>query len=539
MMKRLLLILLAVLLLAGCGAKEETLEQNGELCYPGLRWGMTLAEAEQALGIKDYRVIDDRDYSDENVGAFIYKYYDIAVDGGELFLPAKEVRICFRGYTKEAEPMLSQVTVVYPAGTDADALRTALEKNLGPGEAVEYLPAVRWMGSNIMADYMSEGYFLREAADQVADGHLARLCDPATSVTLFAGAEDHDLEFYDLKPGEIALDFHGHITEELQKDPEPTRSPALRRTAFSGEGLLVFPGTMWSMTAHEVCTLLDLPDAVLTDGKLTAELDFAGHPARVIFEFKTWFGELEPGLVSVEVRFTETPEGLQEQQAAATVADFLHPKKMDWYRELTGGDPADPAVALEADGDVLMLRSSLTLAAQLNQMDQPDPYAAVKALFDSETGDKWYRCALECLYESPAQLNLGALFAGAIGDRVEGVELETMLERYDLTTISTIANVRVTLELMEQVLDRYFGVTAADCDPGTFDESWMYCAETGSYLNLAVAGNGIHPRFTDARTLENGDVALTYKHPGYGECTVTLRKTDSRWVLVSNLQTEE
>ncbi len=538
-MKRLLLILLAVLLLAGCGAKTEPLEENGELCYPGLRWGMTLAEAERALGLRDYRVIKDRDHADDNVYAHIYKYYDIAVDGGELFLPAKEVRLCFRGYTKEAEPMLSRVTVVYPAGTDADALQAELEKELGPGEPVEYFPAVRWKGSNIMADYMSEDYFLREAADHVAEGHLARLCDPATSVTLITGAEGHDLEMFELEPGETALEFQGFLTEELQKDPEPTRSPAPRRTAYSGEGLPVFPGTMWSMTAREVCTLLDLKDAALTGGTLSAELEFAGAPARVVFEFRTWFDGLEPGLVSAEVHFTEVPDGLRDLTAEAAVSDFLYPEKGDWYRELTGGDPADPAVTVELEGQVLKLQSFLTLAAQLNRMDQPDPYAEVKALFDPETGDEWYRCALECLYESPARLNLGELFAGAIGDRVEGPELETMLERYDLTTVSTVGNVRVTPDLMEQVLGRYFGITAADCDPGTFDESWMYCAETGSYLNLAMTGNGIRPRFTDARTLENGDVALTYEHPGYGQCTVTLRRTDDRWLIVSNLQTEE
>ena len=413
-----------------------------------------------------------------------------------------------------------------------------LEAELGKGAPVEYLPALRWTGSNLMADYMSEGYFLREAADLAESGHLARLCDPATSVTLIAGAEGHDLEFYDLKPGEIALEFHGFLTEELQKDPEPTRSPAPRRTAYSGEGLLVFPGTMWSMTAREVCTLLDLKDAALTDGTLTAELEFAGAPARVVFEFRTWFDELEPGLVSAEIHFTEVPDGFHDLTAEAAVSDFLHPDKGEWYRELTGGDPAGPAVTAALDGQVLTLRSDLTLAAQLNRMDRPDPWAEVKALFDPETGDEWYRCALECLYERPAQLNLGALFAGAVGDRVEGPELETMLERYDLTTIQTIANVRVTPELMEQVLDRYFGVTVGACDPETFDESWMYCDETGSYLNLTVAGNGIHPRFTDAATLDNGDVALTYQHPGYGECTVTLRKTNDRWLVVSNLKTE-
>ena len=37
-----------------------------------------MAEAQQALQLKDYAVRKDSDNSDENVYAFIYKYYDIA-----------------------------------------------------------------------------------------------------------------------------------------------------------------------------------------------------------------------------------------------------------------------------------------------------------------------------------------------------------------------------------------------------------------------------------------------------------------------------
>lgn len=546
-MKRMTVFLLLVLavLLAACGA-EPVLNDGGELCFPGLRWGMTLAEAEEALKLEDHTVIKDRDHSDSGGYALIYKYYDISIPGMELFVPAQEVRLSFRGYTREAEPMLAGVTVVYAPDADLAAVQKAVEAQLGPGTPDESMPTLAWYGENRQDQYMSEGCYLREAAEHVDYGHLRLLQFPATWLCLISGAEGHDLEFYDLEEGQFALSFGTGLIEVFQHDPDASRTPDAKRTAFAGEGLLVYPGTMWSMTAEQVQIALGINGEII-DGKLTAECDFAGFKGEATFIFESWFDDLEPGLTRVEVRAAGLEAYLEETLGACsgecwsgekTVSDFQSPVKTDWYQELTGMDPETTAASTARyDGQVLCLESPLTLAAQLNQSEKPDPYEEVKALFEKGTEDKWYQRALSCVYETPAQLDLGALFQGWIGEGFTEAELAVVLERYDEAVIGSVGQVSVSEEEMEAVLSHYFGVTLDQCDLGTFDESWMYCEETHSWLNLSMGG-GYVPEFLEAETLENGDIRLTYDHSWRGLCAVTLRHNGSHWQLLSNAQLE-
>lgn len=542
-MKRMLVLLALTLavLLAACGT-EPGLNDGGELCFPGLRWGMTLAEAEEALKLEDHTVIADRDFSDSGGYGMIYKYYDISVPGMELFVPAEEVRLCFRGYTREAEPMLAEVMVVYAPDADRAAVQKAVEAQLGPGTPDAYTPTLRLYGENRTDQYMSEGYYLREAARHVDYGHLELLQFPATWLDLISGAEGHDLEFYDLEEGEFALTFGTGLTEVFQHDPEASRQPDAKRTALAGEGLLVYPGTMWSMTAQQVQTALGIAGEVI-DGTMTAELPFGGQTAQVSFTFESWFDGFEPGLTRVEVKAAGLEAYLEETLGGSwsgekTVSEFLSPIKTDWYRELTGMDPETTAASTARyDGQILCLESSLTLAAQLNQSEKPDPYAEVKALFEKGTEDKWYQRALSCVYETPAQLDLGELFGGWIGEGFTEAELAVVLERYDEAVISSVGQVSVSEEEMDAILSRYFGVTLDQCDLGTFDESWMYCEKTASWLNLS-AGGGYVPEFLEVETLENGDIRLTYDHSWRGLCAVTVRRSGDHWQILSNIELE-
>lgn len=536
-----LLTILAALLLTACGG-EPALNDGGELCFPGLRWGMTVTEAEEALKLENYTVTEDRDHSDSGGYGFIYKYYDISIPGMELFVPAEEVRLSFRGYTREAEPMLAGVTVVYAPDADLAAVQKAVEAQLGPGTPDEYMPTLIWYGENRQDQYMSDGYYLREAAEHVDYGTMSVLQFPATWLDLISGAEGHDLEFYDLEEGEFALTFGTGLTEVFQHDPAASRKPDAKRTALAGEGLLVYPGTMWSMTAQQVQTALGIAGEVI-DGTMTAELPFGGQTAQVSFTFESWFDGFEPGLTRVEVKAAGLEAYLEETldgswSGEKTVSEFLSPIKTDWYRELTGMDPETTAASTARyDGQVLCLESSLTLAAQLNQSEQPDPYAQVKALFEKGTEDKWYQMALSCVYETPAQLDLGELFGGWIGEGFTEAELAVVLERYDEAVISSAGQVSVTAEEMDAILSRYFGVTLDQCDLGTFGESWMYCEETGSWLNLS-AGGGYVPEFLEAETLKNGDIRLTYDHSWRGLCAVTVRQNGDHWQILSNTTLE-
>lgn len=398
---------------------------------------------------------------------------------------------------------------------------------------------------------MSDGYYLGEAAGHVAYGTMGVLQFPATWLDLISGAEGHDLEFYDLEAGQFALSFGTGLTELFQHDPDASRTPDAERSAFVSDGLPVFPGTMWSMTAEQVQTALGIP-AQSVDGKLKADVTFAGFAGEAVFTFESWFEGFAPGLTEVELRFSGSTEGLEDiltdalgsaengvRASRQTVADFLSPTKLGWYQELTGADPAATAAATLtwADG-CLRLRSPLTLASQVNQNEQPDPYAEVKALFEKGTEDKWYQMALSCVYESPDRLDLGELFQGWIGEGFTEAELAVVKERYDEATIGAAGQVSVTKAEMESVLNRYFGVTLDQCDLGTFDQSWMYCEETGAWLNLSMGG-GFVPEILEAETLDNGDVVLTYtRRRGDTAYAVTLRKNGEQWQILSNITVE-
>lgn len=549
-MKRMtvLLALVLSLLLAACGGPAEAvLERDGLLCYPGLRWGMTAEEALEVLGGPEYEVLQDDDLSGKDVYAHIYKYYDIAISGTELYRPAQELRLFFRAYSREAAPMLDSVMVVYGPDTDAEALRAAVEAELGPGVPVAYMPEYIWEGTAPDSLYMSEEWYLETAAQYVDHGALALLQFPATRLSLLSGLEGHDLKFYDLEEGQTALYFSGSLADNFQLDPRPQYEPVTGRTAMRGGGVLVYPGTMWSMTAGEVRAALGV-DAPVLDGVLTAELPFGGQMARVSFTFETWFDDLEPGLTRVEVRAGGLEAYLEETLGASggdgwsgekNVSDFQSPVKTEWYQELTGMDPETTAASTACyDGQVLCLESPLTLAAQLNQSEKPDPYEEVKALFEKGAEDKWYQMALSCVYESPDRLDLGELFQGWIGEGFTEAELAVVKERYDEATIGAAGQVSVTEAEMETILNRYFGVTLDQCDLGTFDQSWMYCEETGAWLNLSMGG-GFVPEILEAETLDNGDVVLTYtRRRGDTAYAVTLRKNGGQWQILSNITLE-
>lgn len=137
-------------------------------------------------------------------------------------------------------------------------------------------------------------------------------------------------------------------------------------------------------------------------------------------------------------------------------------------------------------------------------------------------------------------MDLGQLFYDCTMDgKLTGAERETLLAVYEPEMIEDCANVRVTEDEMQAVLERYFGVDLADCDLGTMNQ-WQHCAETGAWVSLTATPNAFDPEFEGGEVLENGDTALYYRRSRRGDLrAVVLRNVDGVWQVQSNRIVEE
>lgn len=111
------LLLLLALLLCACGANPDPAE---ELAFPGTRWNMTPEELAAALGLPDGYETAEKD------GAF-----QIILRGCTAYGASADVVFSFGSYQPSGQFGLEYIQILYPEGTDAQAVRSALVKEYG------------------------------------------------------------------------------------------------------------------------------------------------------------------------------------------------------------------------------------------------------------------------------------------------------------------------------------------------------------------------------------------------------------------------
>lgn len=147
-MKRMLAVaLLLLLLLCACGG-EKNESDPAMLEYPGLKWGMTLEEVQEALGFADGDILDSQAGVPDPQRPVAAAYHDYSVGNLKIFgLPTARVVLRFHEYTGH-EPGLAEMVVYFPDGydgsaaTDMDALRKALTGQYG--KKAQAVTTVSW-----------------------------------------------------------------------------------------------------------------------------------------------------------------------------------------------------------------------------------------------------------------------------------------------------------------------------------------------------------------------------------------------------------
>ncbi len=143
--KTLCLLCALLLLLTGCGGKSKDKPDTWNLNFPGTHWGMTPAEVQEALSLEpsDYVQRYQPVFSMDEVRTDIW-------DGANA-----SITFMFEDQNGDHIYSLSSVWVLYPLGTDMEAVKKAMIQEYGkPSE--DRGERVVWYSEATYGDIMSE-----------------------------------------------------------------------------------------------------------------------------------------------------------------------------------------------------------------------------------------------------------------------------------------------------------------------------------------------------------------------------------------------
>ena len=296
---------------------------------------------------------------------------------------------------------------------------------------------------------------------------------------------------------------------------------------------------------HLTLTLSDGWTATLTDGSQTwteevtnpevraAWFDENGAPTAEDVEAWTYADRTEFYILEGTVRFTAHAAALNRAAAG---------------RE---GEPAlDRTVTVRAaveDGQIV-LDDSLAETVLAWLADPAPELAAARDLID---GDRWLSAALSCIFDDPKDLDLGLLFRegfyGLPGGGEASEEERDYLKQQGLEFDCPVQ--RLPVSLLNEVLERYFGVTLDDV---AVPEDWYWRADTGCYYSFYSDFYGVALWAPLKVERTGGDLIVTYvpypwqaiPNPKTGEpvtaAVMTLREQEEGgWLVVSNVNRSE
>ena len=176
-----------------------------------------------------------------------------------------------------------------------------------------------------------------------------------------------------------------------------------------------------------------------------------------------------------------------------------------------------------------------------------DPVPELAAAHDLIDGDRWLSAAVSCVFDDPKDLDLSLLFRegfyGLPGGGEASEEERDYLKQQGLEFDCPVQ--RLPVSLLNEVLERYFGVTLDDV---AVPEDWYWRADTGCYYSFYSDFYGVALWAPLKVEKQGGDLVVTYvpypwqalPNPKTGEpvtaAVMTLREQEEGgYLVVSNV----
>ncbi len=149
----------------------------------------------------------------------------------------------------------------------------------------------------------------------------------------------------------------------------------------------------------------------------------------------------------------------------------------------------------------------------------------------------YYNRLLSCIFEAPEQVDFTVLFLDQDADEAwELTDAEIAFLTESKCDLKTGRVVRVSSQKMDEVLQKHLGLTAEKTDKIGM-ENMVYFHETDCYYYVKYSFGELDVYFQEGTWLEDGNVEII--HNRNGKRIITLKRTDSGYIVLSNLRVEE
>lgn len=149
----------------------------------------------------------------------------------------------------------------------------------------------------------------------------------------------------------------------------------------------------------------------------------------------------------------------------------------------------------------------------------------------------YYNRLLSCIFEAPEQVDYTVLFFDQDADEAwELTDAEIAFLTESKCDLKTGRVVRVSSQKMDEVLQKHLGLTLEKTDKIGM-ENMVYFPETDCYYYVKYSFGELDVYFQKGTWLEDGNVEII--HNRNGNCIITLKRTDSGYIVLSNLRVEE
>lgn len=158
----------------------------------------------------------------------------------------------------------------------------------------------------------------------------------------------------------------------------------------------------------------------------------------------------------------------------------------------------------------------------------------------SEDGTKaltnWYNMAMFDSYETPQQVNLNDLFCMGVGDEspLEPTEEEAAFLETQTHIGKWGSTYKIPREIMDEVLQQYFGLTLDETDGVGLDEMAYFEKTDCYYWSISDVRYTLEFEITSACRTAEGNIVFCYSIP-HREYMMTIKPVGDGYHILSNI----